>query len=64
MGHHLAYEFSPQDPVFLIVQATLAHMESFPWHLRETDARAMTQHPVWEIIGSIVGWHIWTSRCV
>ena len=61
-GHHLAYEFSPRDPVFLITQATWAHVD-FPWHLTETDAGAMTRHPVWEIVGSIVGWHIWTSRC-
>ena len=62
MGHHLTYEFSPQDPVFLITQGTWAHMESFPWQLTKTDARAMTRHPVWEIIGSIVGWRILTFR--
>ena len=61
-GHHLAYEFSPQDPAFLITQATWAQVD-FPWHLTETDAGAMPRHPVWEIVGSIVGWHIWTSRC-
>ena len=38
-------------------------MESFPWQLTQTDAGAMTRYPVWEIIGSIVGWHIWTSQC-
>ena len=63
MGHHLAFEFSPQDLVFLITQGTWACMESFPWQLIETDAGALSMHPVWEIIGSIVGWHIWSARC-
>ena len=63
MGHHLAFEFSPQDPVFLITQGAWARMESFPWQLTETDAGAMTRHPVWELIMSIVGWHIWSARC-
>ena len=31
MGHHLAYEFLPQDLVFVITQGTWARMESFPW---------------------------------
>ena len=52
MGHHLAFEFSLQDPVFLITQGTWACVESFPWQL------TLSKHPVWEIIGSNVGWHI------
>ena len=39
-------------------------MESFPWQLTEIDAGAMNQHPAWEIIESILGWHILDpSRC-
>ena len=30
MGHHLAFEHAPHDPVFLIIQGTWARMESFP----------------------------------
>ena len=63
MGHHLAYEFSPQDHVFLITHGTWARMESLPWQLTKTDVGAMTRHLVWEIIESIVGSHIWTSHC-
>lgn len=63
-GHHVAEESDPQDPVYLIAQGAWVSVIEFPWLLRETNAGAHVRRPVWEIIGSIMGWHIWTSCCV
>ena len=63
LGYHQLFEADPQDPVFLITQGTWGPLEGIPQHVTEVDTRSQTRQPAWEIIGSIVGWHIWTSRC-
>ena len=39
-------------------------MEGILQHMVEMDAGSQEWLPAWETIGSIVGWHIWTSHCV
>ena len=57
------FEAGPQDPVFLIIQGTWGPLEGISQHLAEVDTGSQGRQPAWEIIGSIIGWHIWTSRC-
>ena len=57
------FEARPQDPVFLITQGTWGLLEGIPQHLAQVDTDSRERQPIWEIIGSITGWHIWTSQC-
>ena len=57
------FKAGPQDPVFLVTQGTWGPLEGIPQYLAEVDTSSRERHLIWEIIGSITRWHIWTSRC-
>lgn len=61
-GYHQFFKAGPQDPVYFITQGTWGPLEGIPQHMVELDAGSQERQPAWEIIGSIIGWHIWTSR--
>lgn len=60
---HPVHEYEPHDPVYLITPGSWGRVVDIPLQLVESDVGTHARHPVWEIIGSIVGWHIWKAHC-